>query len=418
MRTLVVTRKPIYPPIGGAPLRNWQNVSALQSFGEVATFSILSRLDPEKIDTPPGVRHCKYFHGKVIANKRQLSYKIAKRFWWLRPRGHWYADDYYAGWVARELEAAIADFQPDVIVLEELMLHQYFRVLAQSGAVLIYDAHNAEFLLDQQIHQGVGTFRERLTASIQTQKTKAIEQFLLQRVDQIWACSEQDASLLRQLYSPKAPIQVIPNGIDTDFYRDVREGNLALPEGISADDFNLLFVATFNYKPNSRAAEVLIQDVFPKVQAEYPNCRLLLVGNAPTKFMRQAGRENDRIVVTGRVPDVRPYLAAATLSVMPLQEGSGTRLKILEAFACKCPVVTTAKGIEGIDAVPNRDFILAEETAIFIKEINELLRDMRCREKLAHCAYEFVLENYSWRALRENKYSFIGSSQLLMKRHL
>lgn len=399
MRILVVSRHPVYPPLGGAPLRNWQNISILSSFATVGVFEILLRNSPRTNGCPPGINYFRSIHGHSVAETRSTLYKVAKRLWWLRPRGHWYADDYYSGWVARELESAIADFQPDIILLEEPWLHQYFKVFEKSKAKLIYDAHNIEYPLSQQIQRGIKKPFKRLDAVIQSIKVKAIEKYIFDRVHEIWVCSEEDALLLKELYVIKVPVKTIPNGIDTDFYRDVWNGKISPPEQVSKDSPKLIFVGSFDYKPNSRAAEVLIRDIFPKLQLSYPNCHLLLVGTSPTQFMRQASHKNSCIHVTGRVADIRPYLSTATVSVIPLREGGGTRLKILESFAAGCPVVTSSKGIEGIDAVPGRDFLLAETIEKFVEEIDKLLQDKDRRQQLRKSAHDLVLENYSWNAL-------------------
>ena len=88
----------------------------------------------------------------------------------------------------------------------------------------------------------------------------------------------------------------------------------------------------FSYRPNSQAAAWLIHQIYPQLCTQVPDCHLLLVGRHPTPFMESAAHHNPGITVTGEVPDVRPYLAAATLLLVPLKTGSGTRLKILESL--------------------------------------------------------------------------------------
>lgn len=102
-----------------------------------------------------------------------------------------------------------------------------------------------------------------------------------------------------------------------------------------------------SYAPNTIAAGLLIDHIYPVLKAMHPECRLLLVGRVPTAKMLKAADQDADIVVTGSVPDVRPYLAAASIMVVPLQQGGGTRLKILEAFASGCLLLALLKGLRG-----------------------------------------------------------------------
>jgi len=387
--------------MGGAALRNWQNITAVKALGPVAVVAILSRRAPRQQEPPPGITLWQSIHGDDIARQRHLLRKVEKKLWWLRPHGHWWADDFYSSRVARQLQQFIQDFQPDVILLEELWLHRYLPVLTQTCPRLIYDAHNVEVALRQAIERSLTDVKARLEATLLSRKVNAIERRLIRQADQIWTCSHQDAHLIQTLYHRHpSSIRVVPNGIDTTVYAGVRAGEIALPADLSDTYQYLLFVATFSYQPNAKAAEILIQEIFPTVQAAHPKTRLLLVGDAPTPLMRQAARSSaGTITVTGRVVDVRPYLAAATMTVMPLQVGGGTRLKILEAFAAGCPVVTTEKGVEGIKGQPNTHWLQANTTDEIIAAVVQLLVKDELRTRLQQAAYELVQTQYAWQAL-------------------
>ena len=146
---------------------------------------------------------------------------------------------------------------------------------------------------------------------------------------------------------------------------------------------------------------LLLEEIFPLLKSRYPNCRLLIVGgNASTKMQDIADKDSN-IVLTGGVADVKPYLAAASVVVVPLRQGGGTRLKILEAFASLRPVVTTAKGAEGLNATDEEHLLIRESSEAIVEAIDRLWSDEGLGDKLAQAAYELIKTQYSWEAVRK-----------------
>lgn len=181
--------------------------------------------------------------------------------------------------------------------------------------------------------------------------------------------SERDRDELIGI-NPKLKVTVIPNGVDTYQFR---------PRPVQRIPA-LLFVGNYEYEPNVDAAMRLAADIFPAVQARIPQARLWLVGNAPTAEMQALANEN--IHVTGRVPDVRPYLARASAFVSPLRLGAGIKNKILEALAMGCPVVGTPISLDGIAVTDGQDAISADGAAM-TDAIVRLLQYENLRETLS-----------------------------------
>jgi polysaccharide biosynthesis protein PslH len=126
------------------------------------------------------------------------------------------------------------------------------------------------------------------------------------------------------------------------------------------------------------------------------------MGSSPTAPMEEAAARDPRIEVTGKVPDTLPYLHAAGAMPVPLHEGGGTRFKALEAFAAELPVVSTAKGVEGLGVVPGEHYLGAETTDEFVDALLGLFDDERKREELTSRGLAFVRERYSLAAARES----------------
>ena len=121
----------------------------------------------------------------------------------------------------------------------------------------------------------------------------------------------------------------------------------------------VVFQGTLRYSPNADAARFLVEDVGPRLRALVPDARIRLVGVAPPALARLA--HPPAVTLTGQVPDITAELARADVVVIPLRYGSGTRVKILEAFAHRIPVVSTSLGAEGLDVVAGKQLLVADD---------------------------------------------------------
>lgn len=205
-------------------------------------------------------------------------------------------------------------------------------------------------------------------------------------VSRVVVCSELDR---RRLGAPNAV--VIPNGYEL-------EGE---PAGASATGAppTVLFVGFLRYEPNLRAARFLARTVAPRVWALLPDVHFRIVGDAPEEVRQLAS--DPRITVTGRVVSMEEELRRGSVSVVPLRSGSGTRIKILEAFAHRIPVVSTRLGAEGLDIEPGKHLLLAESAEELASSIVSLLRNEVLRESIVSAAHDVYQRSYRWRAIRD-----------------
>lgn len=310
----------------------------------------------------------------------------------LHPHRHSLRSRHYSHAHAARLRALVDDFQPHLAVMEELWMARYAPLLRSLGLPYVYDAHNVESRLHrdrQQAQSHRPTIRQRLKAW----SIRASERTLTRDAAQVWACSRLDAESLMSLYGPLSDVRVIPNTIDTAAYRSVRATQGQSPPV-------MILVGRFAYPPNRRAAHVLLDEIFPAVRRRHPTCRLHLVGGGPSAYMRERAAAMDALTVTGFVDDVRPYLADSTIAVVPLTEGGGTRLKIIEAFASHLPVVSTAKGAEGLDVTDGTHIRIANSPTAMAEAASHLLaRPDRCHAQ-ATAAHKYMQEKYSWAAVQ------------------
>ena len=390
-----------YPTLKGGDLRSWQNVNALMGIGQVGVFGLCS--NDLRAAAEPGEKllFWRSSSDPALAFPLPKNRKVAARAWFLDPAGH-PADLYFSATAAEEISGLMAEFKPHIVVIERLWLFRYIECVKRFGCRVVLDNHNVESVLYRQIGGSIpgGDLRARLMRDAIPARTEAIERKASQSVDQVWVCSREDARLMRGLYGLSAPIHVVPNGIDVQSYSDTRAVKHSRAPVEQASGKSILFTATFAHPPNEKAALFLIQEVFPRLTTINPDCRLLLVGNAPTPEMIRAAQGNSRILITGAVPDVRPYIASASAMVVPLFQGSGTRFKILEAFASKTPVISTATGAEGLCVKPEVHLLIAASAPEFVAGLQQLWLDKSLAGRLTENAYRLVKRSYSWEAAR------------------
>ena len=269
------------------------------------------------------------------------------------------------------------------------------------GRRLVYDAHNAEALLQQRNYLTDVRRPRRWVAAlyslIQWRRLAQVEAHLLDGVDRVIAVSEADAAALRRLAPDVQPL-VVPNGVDTAFYDPELPGGhvpLSLSAPLETGQPLLVFTGKLDYRPNIEACTWLVGEVMPRLWATHPTAHVALVGRDPAPAVQALAAP--RVTVTGWVPDTRPYMAQATVFVAPLRVGGGTRLKLLEALAMGCAIVSTSQGAEGLDL--SASALLADDADEFACGVARLIQDEARRTALGQAARRLALAHYDWRAI-------------------
>jgi glycosyltransferase involved in cell wall biosynthesis len=224
----------------------------------------------------------------------------------------------------------------------------------------------------------------RLRVWLDYRRLAAYERRYLPLLDSVWVCKPEDVVLLRASVG-LSRLECVPNVVDT-----------AALHGISrpAHPPRLLFVGQFGVTHNDDAVDWLLDEIWPRVRTRAPHAELWLVGKHPTARVLAASSSTAGVHVAGDVPDVRPYLAAATLSIVPIRFGSGTRLKVLESMAAGVPVVATSIGASGLGAEDGVHCRIADRAEELADACADLLADSRRREALAHAAARLVAERF------------------------
>jgi glycosyltransferase involved in cell wall biosynthesis len=210
--------------------------------------------------------------------------------------------------------------------------------------------------------------------------------YLDRRLRHFRACtvvSEQERHMLFRAVPRYGAVEVIPNCVNLPDYAHVP--SVMQPDG-------LIFTGSFRYSANHDAMGWFLQDIYPRIRAQVPEVRLTITGDHADRPLPPV----DGVTLTGFVDDVRPLIAAARVTVVPIRRGGGTRLKILEAMALRTPVVTTSKGAEGLNVSHGEHLLIADTPGAFSEAVISLLRDAEFRDRLADRAYQRVREQYDW----------------------
>nr|BBH95743.1 glycosyl transferase family 1 [Thermogemmatispora argillosa] len=309
--------------------------------------------------------------------------------------------------IVRRESSAIADRCPPGLqaALDRALASDHYQAIYVDGALtaaglhlplalpVFILQHNIEYELLYRTYRTEKSWLRRWYNKREYRLVKPRELACCQQAAAVFVTSERERQLLQESL-PKAHIGVVPNGVDLTFFSPAGEG-----EEEQAGQ-RLLFTGSLDYYPNEQAVLSFARECWPLIRERVPAAEWWIVGRNPPLSVRRLARLPG-VIVTGTVPDVRPYLAGASVVVVPLRIGSGTRLKILEALAMKKAVVSTTLGAEGLTVVSGRHLVLADAPEDFARAVISLLEDANRRQVLGEAGRRLVEQNYSWERCEE-----------------
>ena len=283
----------------------------------------------------------------------------------------------------------------DVVHVEHLrgsLYGQYIKSKVPSIPVIWDSVDCISYLFKQASAHSTGGFGKFITR-FELGRTRYMEGKLISEFDHVLVTSETDKNALLELTLPGAkpsPITVLSNGVDLEYFHP--------NSGVQKDPETLVFSGKMSYHANISMVKYLVREIMPKVWKKRPNARLVVVGKDPSADIRTLGND-PRIIVTGTVDDIRPYLWKATCAVVPLIYGAGIQNKILEAMACGTAVVTTSKVQLSLRAAPGKEFLVADTATEFSQYVLELFDNQKLRSEIGSNGASYVRSRHNWTAL-------------------
>ncbi len=274
----------------------------------------------------------------------------------------------------------------DVLWFEHTVSFPLIRILQKSvrAKYLICNSHNVEYLLARQLTKNTAS-GDTDAATIMKTEAKC-----LQSVNLTLTCSQADKDEFQKL-CPAANLVVAPNGVELSYFNT---GGSRRHDG-----FTLLFTGAMSYQPNLEGVRYFIDEIFPLIKAQEPRTKLIVAGRAADLLQ---GVDTADIEVVANPEDMRTQFCRATLAIVPLKSGGGTRLKILEAMAMGLPVVSTTIGAEGVGYRNGYDLELADTPEQFSKAVIDLLRNPAEQQRFSNAGRSFVEKCFDWEVITSN----------------
>ena len=291
----------------------------------------------------------------------------------------------------REIERLLKEQTFDVMVCD--FLQPSVNVPANLDVATVLFQHNVEAMIWKRHYELQKNPLKRAFLYDQWRKTWRYERSACRKFDLVVAVSAADEQQMREEYDLRRTAAVA-TGVDIDYFS---------PSGaITPEKHNIVFTGSMDWLPNEDAMQYFIRELLPLVRKEIPDVTLTVVGRNPYASLVELSKSDKRIVVTGRVDDVRPYIEKAAVYVVPIRIGGGTRLKIYEAMSMGKPVVSTTVGAEGLPVTNNQELVLADSASDFADALIRVFRDPDWAAELGGRAEKLVREKFGWRGVAES----------------
>jgi glycosyltransferase involved in cell wall biosynthesis len=406
MHILFLTQIIPYPPDAGPKVKTWHVLRYLVGQGHQLTLASFVRPEEEKF-VPVLQELCQSVY--TIPIKRS---GLADLRYWLRShfsgRPFLIERDDLAG-MHTIVKRIVETEKVDAIHADQLSMTIYglpyssHEIQAEDSAglarpALIFDAHNAVWTIVKRMQENTRWYLKPIL-SLEARRVKRYEGRVVREFDYTLAVTEPDRLALQEAVKSAGNGRdncephycVVPIAVDTHQLQPVSR---------QTDSLNIMTMGTLHYPPNADGVRWFAKDVFPLVRQRVPQATLTIVGkNPPPDFLQLQEQHPGEITVTGYVPDLTPYMEKAAIMVVAVRAGGGMRVRILEAFARGMPVVTTTVGLEGIDARPGEEVLVADSPADFADAVTRLLRDQDLQAELGVKGRYLAEQRYDWQVV-------------------
>jgi sugar transferase (PEP-CTERM/EpsH1 system associated) len=383
MRILWVKMGGLWPATTGGRVRSLNTISELARSHQVTVITTHGHGDD-----PDGLKQQLAYCERVLS----VPYAVPKRgsaAFAASVAGSWFSHYPVDLWkwrvrdVRREVRAALARSDIDLVVADFLFAAVNVR-MPGDVPVLLFE-HNVEYLIWQRLAHLESSPWKRALFEIEWRKVRACEADACRRANLTIAVSDDDKERLAELGAGIRAAS-IPTGVDTEYFK---------PRGAAEVPARLVFSGSMDWHPNEDAVCYFVDTILPRIRAEAPAASFTIVGRNPSARVRELAAQPG-VIVTGTIDDVRPSIGEASVYVVPLRAGSGTRIKIFEALAMGKAVVSTTVGAEGLALESGRHFLAADTPHDFATAVIRLLRDPARRQALGDAGRALVEANYSW----------------------
>jgi sugar transferase (PEP-CTERM/EpsH1 system associated) len=284
----------------------------------------------------------------------------------------------------------------DVVHVEHLRGARYGAFLKaqlreqKPGPPVVWDSVDSITLLFRQAMLQSKSLFNRGVTRFELRRTETYEAGLVEQFDRVLVTSSTDKQAFQTLQSARdkaSLITVLPNGVDLDYFKP--------DPGVEREPASLVVSGKMSYHANITMVLKLVDEIMPHVWKRRPDVKVFIVGKDPPRRILSLS-QNPNIVVTGTVPDLRPYLRKATLALAPIVYGAGIQNKVLEALACATPVITSPQATSALNVTNGQELCIAGDSMDFANAVLALLDDPERREQLGKAGRDYVENNHQW----------------------
>ena len=381
LSVLFVTPHLPYPPFWGFNVRVYQLIKRLSERHRVSLLSFEGDEDDDLAESLAAIEPwCEAIH---LVQRPQRSFRRTRtrQLMSVASPSSYHGSRLRSNPMQDAINRILAADRFDLVQIESSLMAGY---RFPAGVTVLLDEHNLEYELLERASRAERSFIRKSYCWLEYVKFRREEQLHWQQAAGCVLTSEREAGVVRALASTPH-VTVVPNGVDLDHFRsDFQAG--------SRDPNSVVFTGLMTYRPNLDGATYFVREVLPRIHRVRPEVTFTAVGWGGLPEVLQS----QRVRATGRVDDVRPYLAQAGAVVVPLRMGSGTRLKVLEALAMARPVVSTTLGCEGLDVIDKQHLLVADDPDRFAQAVLDLLQDGRRSAALGARGRLLVEARYGW----------------------
>lgn len=384
MRILWIKTELLHPIDKGGKIRTYQMLKQIRRDHDVTYLSFTTPNESEAIENSS-----EYCHRLVKVPSRQRL-KSGARFYCdlllnLNSPLPYAIEKYQSSAMQCAIELEVLQRHYDVAVFD--FLAAGINRPPELGIPSVLFQHNVESTIWRRHFETQTSRIRRQFFYRQWQKMYACEREICRSFDAVVAVSKADRDQLRNEFGLRE-VHDVPTGVDTEYFR---------PLGSSPEAFELVFTGSMDWMPNEDAILYFAREILPRIEQTNPAVTLTIVGRNPSRRLAALAASNQRIKVTGRVEDVRPYVDRATAYIVPLRVGGGTRLKIYEAMAMEKPVISTSVGAEGLPVRDGDELLIADDPDEFAEAVSRVLTDARLANRLGKQARKVVCERFGWK---------------------
>ena len=379
----------LFPPKNGGMLRCWNLLEQISKYHEVDVITmqndIIVQLNKSDFKLPASTRFFIPANDGIIPGQKNISFK--EKVWTaIKYRLSFQTLSNADSSVLKIVSVLkiIKNNEYDLVIFEHLESLRLFKKIKPLFplAKIIFDAHNVDHLL---LHSNANKRRLK--------NIRKAESTLYKKCDLVFTASVSDAEILRSFNKNKIQVAVIPNGID------VEKNSYQLPD-FNHNPKKIIFCGSLDYEPNQIGLMWFLNNVWKDIIKIYSTIILLVVGKGqPGDALMGSLKHDSNIEFIGEVDEVIPYYRNAQCAIVPLLNGSGTRLKILEAMSLGVPVISTSIGAEGIHYKNGENIFISNERNEYLDIIDRLYKNDAIFISISRNANELVHNEYSWNVI-------------------